>query len=66
MRTTVMLIAIIAFSTAAPAIASAATSCADAYDKCLNDTWNTSGFSRILADAECGIRYYSCIRKALA
>ena len=66
MRTTAMLIALIAISAAAPAIARAATTCADAYDKCLNDTWNTSGFTRILADAECGIKYYSCIRKSLA
>jgi hypothetical protein len=54
-----------AFAVGSPAVASAAT-CLDGYYQCLNDTWDTSGFSRILADLECGARYAGCMRRTVA
>ena len=64
MRTSLVAAAIVGISMLAPATASAAKSCLDQYYVCLNNTWDTSGLARIAADAECGIRYYSCLRAA--
>jgi len=56
----------IAFAAAAmflPTVASAAPACLDQYYTCLNDSWNTKGFERFLADFECLVRYTGCLRK---
>ncbi|HEY0808770.1 MAG TPA: hypothetical protein VGD49_01365 [Longimicrobiales bacterium] len=53
-----------AFAVATPIAANAAT-CVDIYQQCLNDTWNTSGLTRILADIECGAKYAGCVRRAI-
>ena len=57
----------IAFAAAAmflPGSAHALT-CLDGYYKCLNDSWNTKGFERFLADVECGTAYFGCLRRSL-
>jgi hypothetical protein len=53
-----------ALAATTPAAADAAT-CVDVYYKCLNDTWDTSGITRYLADLECAARYVGCVRKAV-
>lgn len=45
-----------------PGQARAAT-CVDGYNKCLNDTYDTSGWTRILADVECFAGYLGCVRR---
>jgi hypothetical protein len=42
-----------------------AQQCTAKYQKCLNDTWETSGFARMLADAECFAVYSGCVAKQL-
>ncbi len=37
--------------------------CVDGYNKCLNDTWDTSGWQRLLADVECFAEYVGCVRR---
>jgi predicted transcriptional regulator len=64
MRTSVIVAAMVASGAVAPAAAHAAASCLDQYYVCLNDTWDTKGLERYLADLECGARYYSCMRDA--
>ena len=59
---TVMLMMTLAAGT--PAAASAAT-CVQIYQTCLNDTYDTSGITRILADLECAAKYVGCIRAAV-
>lgn len=41
----------------------AAASCLGGYYECLNDSWDTSGFERIMADVECFAGYVGCIRR---
>jgi hypothetical protein len=48
----------------APAPA-AAQDCTASYEKCLNDTWDTSGATRLLADIECFAAYIGCVRGTL-
>jgi hypothetical protein len=62
MRTKVILFALIAGSSLTPSIASAAKTCVDVYQECLNATWDTSGLARYLADIECAARYAGCLR----
>lgn len=57
----VLIMALMAFGI--PGLASAATSCKDTYYKCLNDSWDTKGFERVLADIECGTEYIGCLRR---
>jgi hypothetical protein len=54
------LLAVIGFG--APEKAHAA-SCTDRYMSCLNDSWHTSGFARMLADVECAAEYVGCVRR---
>lgn len=60
-----MVLVLSALSVLTPAVASAKT-CVDVYEQCLNDTSNTSGITRILADLECAARYVGCVRQAIA
>jgi hypothetical protein len=39
----------------------AAAECTRQYSKCLNDSYDTSGWLRVLADLECGAQYAGCI-----
>jgi hypothetical protein len=39
----------------------AAEDCTRQYMRCLNDTWDTSGWLRVLADLECGAQYAGCV-----
>jgi len=39
-----------------------ASSCTAAYDKCLNDSWDTSGIRRIMADIDCFAEYIGCVK----
>ena len=65
MRTTAIVVAMVAISAVAPAVASAAAAtCHEQYYKCLNDSWDATGLQRLMADAECGIRYYGCLKAA--
>jgi hypothetical protein len=64
-RTKLMLFAVALVSAIAPATASAAKTCLEVYYECLNDTWDTSGIERVIADAECGARYVGCLRKVI-
>jgi hypothetical protein len=43
----------------------AAQECTAGYQKCLNDTWDTSGATRLLADIECFAGYIGCIRNTV-
>ena len=63
MRTRALAVAAIVMSTTTPSVASAALSCIDQYYVCLNNSFGNTGiFERMLADAECGLRYYGCLR----
>ena len=55
----------IAIGAIAPSVASAATSCVAVFEKCLNDTYDTSGLTRYLANLECASRYAGCLRQAI-
>lgn len=65
MRTKLMLLALLVGSSLTPSLASAAKACVDVYQQCLNDTWNTSGLARYLADLECAARYAGCLRAVI-
>jgi hypothetical protein len=39
-----------------------AEECTRAYEKCLNDTYDTEGWTRVLADFECFAAYIGCVR----
>ena len=65
MKFTRIVFAMVLMAVALPAVASAALPCLDTYQKCLNDSWNTSGFERYMANLECGTNYIGCIRKTL-
>ena len=65
MRTKVMLFALIAASALTPSLASAAKTCVETYEQCLNDTWDTSGLTRYLANLECAARYAGCLRAVI-
>lgn len=43
--------------------ARADASCTGDYERCLNDSWETSGFARVLADVECLAGYAGCLRR---
>lgn len=57
------LLAAVAF--ALPPAAMASVSCTDAYEMCLNDSWDKKGFAELLANLECGARYARCIADIL-
>jgi len=38
-----------------------AQECVKEFEKCLNDTWDTSGFTRLLANLECATEYAACL-----
>ena len=60
-RSTLVLVVI---ALMAPATAQART-CLDGYYMCLNDTQNTSGLLRYIADTACAAAYYACSRSAV-
>jgi|GEM_PF-1834284 len=39
--------------------------CTRGYMKCLNDSYDTQGLFRIMADLECGVRYAACLVDAI-
>jgi hypothetical protein len=43
----------------------AAEDCVRGYEQCLNDTYDTSGATRILADIECFAGYVGCVRRLI-
>jgi hypothetical protein len=43
----------------------AAEDCVKGYEQCLNDTYDTSGATRILADIECFAGYVGCVRRLI-
>lgn len=47
-----------------PSIA-AAKQCVDQYYMCLNDSWNTSGIFRYIADVKCLLQYLGCVRDSI-
>ena len=63
MRIPALAVAAIVMSTVTPTVASAAASCVDQYYTCLNNAYHNTGFfERMAADAECGIRYFGCLK----
>lgn len=61
---------IIVLSVALGAIAldatpASAASCTKQYEQCLNDSWDTEGLTRHLADLECGAEYTGCVAAKL-
>jgi len=42
-----------------------AAPCTEAFEKCLNDTWDTKGLLRLFADIECTADYIGCVRRKL-
>ena len=64
MKFTKVVFAMVLMAMSLPTAASAALPCLDNYYKCLNDSWDTKGFERFLADAECGSAYIGCIRRS--
>lgn len=65
MRIKMLLAVMVLTALMLPAVASARTSCIGIYELCLNNSWNTSGITRMLADIECAARYAGCIRSAI-
>jgi hypothetical protein len=65
MRTKLMLFAFVVMSAITPSWASAAKTCVDVYEQCLNDTWDSSGLTRALANLECAARYAGCLRAVI-
>ena len=55
------LLSLVVVALVLPATADART-CLDSYYTCLNDTWNTKGLARVLADLWCGGSYLNCLR----
>lgn len=41
--------------------AAAAQECTNGYTRCLNDTHETEGFIRVMADIECFSKYLKCV-----
>lgn len=39
--------------------------CTRAFERCLNDTWDTKGITRLLADIECTAEYLGCVRNKI-
>jgi hypothetical protein len=62
MRTKLMMFALVGATVLTPSMASAAKTCVEVFEQCLNDSWNTSGLTRYLANLECAARYAGCIR----
>ena len=62
-RTSALLIA--ALLSAPSAGFGMAATCTDRYYVCLNDSYDTSGILRVLADAGCLASYYACLKTAL-
>lgn len=44
-----------------PVAASDDLACTEAYEKCLNDSYDKKGFAEYLANLECGARFARCI-----
>ena len=42
-----------------------AQECTDQYQMCLNDSWDTAGATRVMANIECMAGYTGCVRKKL-
>lgn len=61
-RWTILTALLIAVGATLPSQAAANTSCTDNYSRCLNDSYDTSGFGRMMADLECGARWARCIK----
>lgn len=55
---------LVAFGVGAPEKAEA-SSCSSAYEQCLNDSWHTEAFTRVLADIDCLAEYVGCVRRKL-
>lgn len=62
MRWIMPLVLLIAGTAVVPAPASAA-SCTEGYMRCLNDSYDTSGLLRVMADMECLFEYVGCVRR---
>lgn len=39
--------------------------CTEGFERCLNDTWDTRGLTRLAADIECTVEYLGCVRRKL-
>lgn len=63
MKATRIVFAFAMLAVATTSTANAATACLDTYYRCLNDTWDTKGITRFLADLECGTQYIGCLRR---
>jgi hypothetical protein len=66
MQTKMILSVLLAGALIAPATASAAKTCQEAYYQCLNDTYDTKGWARIAADLECAARYAGCLKAVVS
>lgn len=60
MKSRVTVLVLLLLATGASS-AMAATACGDAYYKCLNDTWDTSGLARFFANRMCEAAYIQCV-----
>jgi hypothetical protein len=65
MKITKLLLVLAVASAGVPAAADAAKTCQDQLNQCLNDSYDTKGFSRFLADVECSAQFAGCIRRLL-
>jgi len=61
-RKTIPMAVALALAVGAPGVASA-QECVDEYQRCLNDTHDTRGVIRVMADVECFAKYVGCIRR---
>ena len=42
-----------------------AAECTDAFEQCLNDTYDRKGLYRLMADIECTAEYIGCVRRKM-
>jgi hypothetical protein len=55
------LVLMLGIGTTVPSPAAAMSNCYEDYMWCLNDTYDTSGFARFVADLKCAAESYMCM-----
>lgn len=64
MRKIMLVLTLVALGTPFSAQPVSAQKCTGDYETCLNDTHDTSGGVRVLADIECFSKYLKCVMAA--
>ncbi|HSH44906.1 MAG TPA: hypothetical protein VK966_03565 [Longimicrobiales bacterium] len=61
MRKIMLVLTAVALATPFSAQPAAAQKCTNGYADCLNETYDTEGGLRVLADVECFVDYMKCV-----